>query len=67
VLIESVEAGGILRMGDREIVSMDDEQLGIGRIAEALSDALGLGERGQRKEKRRCEDAYESVHIFFRE
>ncbi len=44
MFVERVEAGGVFGVGDRKIVGVDDEQLRIGRIAQALSDGFGLGE-----------------------
>ena len=44
MFVERVEAGGVFGVGDREVVGMDDEQLRIGRIAEAFGDGFGLSE-----------------------
>ena len=43
VLVEGFEAGGVFGVGDGEVVGVKDEQLGVGGIAEALGDGLGLG------------------------
>jgi hypothetical protein len=43
VPVEGVEAGGVLGVGDREVIGMDDKKLGIARVAEALGEAFGLG------------------------
>ena len=42
-LVEGVEAGGVFGVRDGEIVGVDDEQFGVGGIAEALGDGFGLG------------------------
>ena len=40
--VEGIEAGNVLGVRDGEVVGVDDEELGIGGIAQALGDCLGL-------------------------
>ena len=42
LLVERVEAGGVLGVSDGEIVGVDDEEFRVGGIAEAFGDGFGL-------------------------
>ena len=50
-LVQSVEAGGVHRMGHGKIVSMNDEKLRIRRIAQAFGYSLILRARARSCEK----------------
>jgi len=52
VAVEGIEAGNVFGVGDGEVVGVNDEELGIARVAEALGGGLGLGpDGGQGSEK----------------
>ncbi len=51
MLVEGVEAGGVFGVGNGQVVGVDDEKLGVGRIAESLGDGLGLSEGGAQRER----------------
>ena len=44
--VECVKAGGVFGVGDGKIVGVEDEELGIARVAEAFGDGFGLSEGG---------------------
>src|ERR1051326_833840 len=46
VAVEGIEAGNVFGVGDGEVVGVNDEELGIARVAEALGGGLGLGPDG---------------------
>ena len=50
-LVERVEAGGVFGVRDGEVVGVKDEELGVGRVAEALGDGLGLGREVQGEQR----------------
>ena len=43
VLVEGVEASDVFRVGDGEVVGVDDEEFGIARIAQAFGESFCLG------------------------
>jgi hypothetical protein len=59
VTIKGLEAGGVFGVGDGEVVGVNDEKLGSGRIAEALGDG---GDLSGEVESQRDEQEKMSAH-----
>ena len=59
MLVERREAGRVFGVGDGEIVGMKDDELGIGRISEALRDGFGLGGKADSKSEQKDKKTHE--------
>lgn len=50
MLVEGGEAGSVFRVGDGEVVGVDDEKLGFTRMAQTFGQG-GLGGQGKREQE----------------